>query len=34
MTGRHPFHSICPYFAMFPEQFVEHQLLSHSTGQG
>ncbi|MFY9342272.1 MAG: DNA methyltransferase [Planctomycetota bacterium] len=21
---RHRFHSICPYFAMFPEQFVEH----------
>lgn len=31
MTGRHPFHSICPYFAMFPEQFVEDQLLSYST---
>lgn len=30
MTGRHPFHSICPYFAMFPEQFVEQQLLSYT----
>lgn len=26
MGKRHPFHSICPYFAMFPEQFVEQQL--------
>ncbi len=31
MINRHPFHSICPYFAMFPEQFVRHQLLSFST---
>mgnify|MGYP001765804411 CR=1 FL=1 len=31
MTKRHPFHSICPYFAMFPEQFVEQQLLSYSS---
>jgi hypothetical protein len=23
---RHRFHSICPYFAMFPEQFVQRQL--------
>lgn len=30
MSGRHPFHSICPYFAMFPEQFVEQQLLSYT----
>ena len=30
MTGRHPFHSICPYFAMFPEHFVEQQLLSYT----
>ena len=30
MTRRHPFHSICPYFAMFPEQFVEQQLLSYT----
>ena len=21
---RHRFHALCPYFAMFPEQFVEH----------
>ncbi|MHB8449603.1 MAG: DNA methyltransferase [Mycobacteriales bacterium] len=21
---RHPFHALCPYFAMFPESFVEH----------
>lgn len=27
---RHPFHSICPYFAMFPEQFVAEQLLKHT----
>lgn len=26
MTPRHPFHSICPYFAMFPESFVATQL--------
>lgn len=25
---RHPLHSICPYFAMFPEKFVEEQLLA------
>jgi hypothetical protein len=31
MTKRHPFHSICPYFAMFPEQFVEQQLLSFTS---
>lgn len=31
MTKRHPFHSICPYFAMFPEQFVEQQLLSYTS---
>jgi hypothetical protein len=31
MTTRHPFHSICPYFAMFPEQFVEQQLLSYTS---
>ena len=29
-TKRHPFHSICPYFAMFPEQFVEQQLLTYT----
>ena len=31
MSRRHPFHSICPYFAMFPEQFVEQQLLSFTS---
>lgn len=31
MIKRHPFHSICPYFAMFPEQFVEQQLLSFTS---
>lgn len=31
MSTRHPFHSICPYFAMFPEQFVEQQLLSYTS---
>ena len=31
MSARHPFHSICPYFAMFPEQFVEQQLLSYTS---
>jgi hypothetical protein len=31
MKNRHPFHSICPYFAMFPEQFVEQQLLSYTS---
>lgn len=31
MNKRHPFHSICPYFAMFPEQFVEQQLLSYTS---
>ena len=30
MSSRHPFHSLCPYFAMFPEQFVEQQLLCYS----
>lgn len=30
MTSRHPFHSICPYFAMFPEEFVRQQLLSYT----
>jgi hypothetical protein len=30
MTGRHRFHSICPYFAMFPEAFVERNLLAWS----
>lgn len=27
MSMRHPLHSICPYFAMFPEKFVAEQLL-------
>ncbi|WP_082652795.1 DNA methyltransferase [Aureimonas sp. AU12] len=27
---RHPLHSICPYFAMFPEAFVAEQLLAHT----
>jgi hypothetical protein len=32
MTGtRHRFHSICPYFAMFPETFVRRNLLAWST---
>lgn len=31
MTLRHPFHSLCPYFAMFPEEFVAEQLLRHTT---
>ena len=30
MTRRHPFHSLCPYFAMFPEEFVAEQLLRHT----
>lgn len=28
---RHPLHSICPYFAMFPESFVEQQLIKFSS---
>jgi hypothetical protein len=28
--ARHPLHSICPYFAMFPEGFVEEQILLHT----
>jgi hypothetical protein len=27
---RHPLHSLCPYFAMFPEDFVERHLLAYS----
>jgi hypothetical protein len=27
---RHPFHSICPYFAMFPESFVRRNVLAWS----
>jgi hypothetical protein len=30
MTERHRFHSICPYFAMFPESFVRRYLLAWS----
>ncbi len=25
---RHPLHAICPYFAMFPEEYVARQLLA------
>ena len=27
---RHPLHSICPYFAMFPEGFVLEQLYAYT----
>jgi hypothetical protein len=27
---RHPLHSICPYFAMFPEEFVRKQVLAYT----
>lgn len=27
---RHPLHSICPYFAMFPEDFVAEQILAYT----
>jgi hypothetical protein len=27
---RHPFHAICPYFAMFPETFVERQVRAYT----
>ena len=27
---RHPLHSICPYFAMFPETFVERQVCAYT----
>jgi hypothetical protein len=30
MNARHRFHSICPYFAMFPETFVRRNLLAWS----
>jgi DNA methylase len=30
MPLRHPFHSLCPYFAMFPEDFVERHVLAHT----
>lgn len=29
---RHPFHAICPYFAMFPEQFVRKHLVWSKPG--
>jgi hypothetical protein len=29
---RHRFHSICPYFAMFPEQFVQKHLVWSEPG--
>jgi hypothetical protein len=28
---KHPLHSICPYFAMFPESFVTKQLLAYTS---
>lgn len=28
---RHPLHSLCPYFAMFPEDFVAKQVLAYTT---
>jgi hypothetical protein len=27
---RHPLHALCPYFAMFPEDFVERHVLAHT----
>jgi hypothetical protein len=30
MPQRHPLHSLCPYFAMFPEDFVERHVLAHT----
>src|SRR6267378_2932620 len=30
MNERHRFHSICPYFAMFPETFVRRNVLAWS----
>jgi DNA methylase len=27
---RHPLHSLCPYFAMFPEDFVERHVIAHT----
>src|SRR5438270_7626995 len=30
MIRRHRFHSICPYFAMFPEAFVRRNVLAWS----
>ena len=31
MSAVHPLHSICPYFAMFPPQFVEKFVLSYTS---
>nr|WP_295108302.1 DNA methyltransferase [uncultured Caulobacter sp.] len=31
MAQRHPLHSICPYFAMFPEEFAERNILAYSS---
>jgi hypothetical protein len=28
--ARHPLHSLCPYFAMFPEDFVERHVLAYT----
>lgn len=28
---RHPFHALCPYFAMFPEAFVERQVRAYTS---
>ena len=30
MISRHRFHSICPYFAVFPEAFVRRNVLAWS----
>ena len=30
MSARHPLHAICPYFAMFPEGFVERHVTAHT----
>jgi hypothetical protein len=30
MPSRHPLHSLCPNFAMLPEDFVERQVLAHT----
>ena len=31
MAKRHPLHSICPYFAMFPEEFVERHVMAYTS---
>ncbi|MGA3334223.1 MAG: DNA methyltransferase [Terracidiphilus sp.] len=33
MSDRHRFHSICPYFAMFPESFVRRNVLAWSKNE-